>query len=207
MQGILLGVVVDATMNKLVSLIRKFIISLYLHVPSREWERSREAFLKPFCSWDPFTLLNTIKDSQFLFIGDMFTILEMKTDEFLKHLFVNLFKKTLINPWHLSINNDLIKNNYFLKQYNLVRRMALYILTNPFNVWLRRWELESDIWFFIQVVIISYFRGPLDNSTVCLWENENEKGKYNVLILWWKQLTPQIPWKISWDPQGSQTSF
>lgn len=49
---------------------------------------------------------------------------------------------------------------------------------------------DSGTWFFTQGVI-SYFTGPLESSTVYLWENESEKGKQNVLILQWNYLDPK----------------
>lgn len=58
-----------------------------------------------------------------------------------------------------------------------------YAFANIFYVWINKRQLDSHICFCMQCVVISHIMQPLENSTVHLWEDENEKGKLCLITM------------------------
>lgn len=79
---------------------------------------------------EPFGLLKITEDSKaLLFMGTVSTytiILEIKMEKHLKYL--RIYFKLKITLLYVSINNNFMKNNYFPRQINLVKRMILLVI-------------------------------------------------------------------------------
>ena len=76
----------------------------------------------------------------------------------------------------------------FAPQFLCLRRVTRLRFHRPLNACLNGWQLGSHS------VVTSQVIQPLENSTIHLWEDSNEKENI-LLLLWIKVLTPKESWK------------